>query len=443
MKIARWASRKLKVAWRGRFAFPSADEEQPLRAEMFGLDQLERYAKALAATHEVGHKPGPDRLLPRLAENEQVLHRVYALVADVAEGSRRITPASEWLLDNFYLIEEQIRTAKRHLPRGYSRELPRLINPSRAGFPRVYDLALELISHVDGSVGEETLRGFIAAYQSVTTLTLGELWAIPIMLRLALIENLRRVAASLASETSDRNEADFWADQIVATAESDSSSIIITVADMARANPPMTGAFVAEFARRLRGRNPSLAVPLTWIEQRLSDLGLTLERLVRSDGQKQAADQVSIGNSIGSLRFIGSKDWREFVEAASAVEKMLRDDPANVYATMDFMTRDRYRHVVEGIARHGSLSEPEVARMAIELARGGETASAATGGRPTRESHVGYCLIDRGLPRLERAAGVRFSIGNLARKTGRRAPLLLYLGSMSLITGMVTWGGLI
>ena len=273
------------------------------------------------------------------------------LLTAAVTANRRITPAGEWLLDNFYLIEEQIRTAKRHLPQGYSRELPRLADGPSAGLPRVYDIALETISHGDGRVDAESLSRFVAAYQTVTPLKLGELWAIPIMLRLALIENLRRVAARIAAGSVDRDLADSWADQMMEMAEQDPKSLILVIADMARSNPPMTTPVRAELARRLQGQSPALALPLTWIEQRLSESGLTIEQLVQSGNQQQAADQVSISNSIGSLRFLGAMDWREFVEAMSVVEQKLREDPGGVYGAMDFATRDRYRHAVEKIAK--------------------------------------------------------------------------------------------
>ena len=204
------------------------------------------------------------------------------------------------------------------MPKGYSRELPRLLNGPSAGLPRVYDIALEIISHGDGRVDPENLSSFVAAYQTVTVLKLGELWAIPIMLRLALIENLRRVGARIAADRTDRNRADYWADQMTEIAEKDPKSLILVIADMARSNPPLVSSFVAEFARRLQGQSPALALPLTWIEQRLSESGLTIEQLVQSENQQQAADQVSISNSIGSLRFLGAMDWREFVETMSA-----------------------------------------------------------------------------------------------------------------------------
>jgi hypothetical protein len=215
-------------------------------------------------------------------------------------------PAGEWLLDNFYFIEEQIRTAKRHLPKGYSRDLPRLLNGPSAGLPRVYDIALETISHGDGRVDPESLSSFIAAYQAVTTLKLGELWAIPIMLRLALIENLRRIAARIAADKVNRSRAYYWADQMTEVAAKDPKSLILSISDMARSDPPMASSFVAELTRRLQGQGPALALPLTWIEQRLSELGQTIEQLVRSENQQQASDQVSMSNSIGSLRSLGA-----------------------------------------------------------------------------------------------------------------------------------------
>ena len=382
-----------------------AGDEPPLRSELFSSDQMEQHGKTLAASHRVEVRRAPDQLLPRLAENEGVLIGACNLLTAAVKANRRIAPAGEWLLDNFYLIEEQIRTARRHLPKGYSRGLPRLLNGPSAGLPRVYDIALETISHGDGRVDPESLSSFVAAYQTVTALTLGELWAIPIMLRLALIENLRRVGARIAADRTDRNRADYWADQMTEIAEKDPKSLILVIADMARSSPPMVSTFVAEFARRLQGQGPALALPLTWIEQRLSESGLTIEQLVRSENQQQAAEQVSISNSIGSLRFLGAMDWREFVETMSVVEQTLREDPGGVYGKMDFATRDRYRHVVEKIAKSSRLSEGEVARRAIQLTHEG----AAKKGGDDRAAHVGFYLIDKGLPQLERTAEVRLS----------------------------------
>ncbi len=416
----------------GRVVMPAHDES-PLRSDLFSADQMEQHGKVLAATHQLRSGRARDRLLARLAENEELLLEVHKLLTLDVKADRRITPAGEWLLDNFYVIEEQIRTAGRHLPKGYSRELPILARGASARLPRVYDLALEIIAHGDGRVDPENLRRFVTAYQSVTALTLGELWAIPIMLRLTLIENLRRMAARIAGHRLDRNRAEAWADKMTAVAAQEPQSLILAIADMARSNPPMVSSFVAELTRRLHGQGPALALPLTWIEQRLSESGLTSEELVRSENQQQAADQVSISNSIGSLRALGAMDWRGFVEAMSLVERTLAEDPAGIYAAMDFTTRDRYRHVVERMAKASPLSEGEVAGRAVGLAR----EALARTGQSGRTAHVGFYLIDKGLAQLERVVGLRSGVAESLRAVGRKHPLLLYCGGILLLTALL------
>ncbi len=412
------------------------DDELPLRSELFSAEQMERHGKTLAAAHRLTPRRARDPLLPRLAANESVLSGVCKRLTAAVSANDRVTPAGEWLLDNFHLIEEQIGTAKRHLPRGYSRELPRLALGPSTGLPRVYDIALETISHGDGRFDADSLSRFVAAYQSVTKLKLGELWAIPIMLRLALIENLRRVAVRIGTGRAERDLANAWADRMMETAERDPKSLILVIADMARSTPPMESAFVAELARRLQGQSAALALALTWIEQRLAESHLTIEQLVQLANQQQASDQVSISNSIGSLRFLSAIDWREFVETNSAVESILRQDPRGVYATMEFATRDRYRHATERIAKEGRRTEAEVAAQAIQLAR----TSADGKGSTDQAAHVGFYLIGKGLPDLERAAGIKGSLGKVARGIGNRFPLPFYLGGIAAITGVATAG---
>jgi cellobiose phosphorylase len=415
-----------KTLWKTR----PGGEEAPLRSELFSQEQMKQHGKNLAATHTVARGRGTDQLLARLADNKKVLNDTCHLLTTATEDNRRIAPAGEWLLDNFYLIEQQIRTARRHLPRGYSRTLPRLLKGPSADLPRVYDLALETISHGDGRVDPESLNGFVAAYQTVADLSLGELWAIPIMLRLALIENLRRVAAMIAADRVDRNLADSWADRMKEVAEKDPKNLILVIADMARSNPPMVSSFISELARRLQGKGPALALPLTWIEQQLSESGSTIEQLVRIENQRQATDQVSISNSIASLRFLDATDWRDFVETMSVVERTLHEDPHGVYSKMSFATRDHYRHVIEEIARHSDSSEGEVAGKAIELAQ-------ESSREENRAGHVGFYLIGEGRPVLERSVAMRRSISRTLRNIFRySAPL--YLGALLAATALIT-----
>ena len=424
-----------------RFGGDEADDQTPFRAELFSTDQMEQHGKALAGQHSLTKSATADRLLMRLEENEQVLIGTCGLLTATVKAKLRITPAGEWLLDNFYLIEEQIRTARQHFPKGYSRELPLLAQGPSRSLPRVYDLALEAISHSDGRVDSEALERFVAAYQTVTPLSLGELWAIPIMLRLALIENLRRVGARITAARLHVNQAQDWAKQMLEVAETDPKSLILVIADMARSNPPMVSPFVAELVRSLQGHGPSLAMPLTWIEQRLAELSLTIEQLVLAENQRQASDQVSISNTIGSLRFLGAMDWRVFVETMSSVEQVLRQDSGtgkSAYGDMDFATRDDYRHVIDRLAKCSPKSETEIAQAALALAR---HAAEGVGGEPHR-AHVGYYLIDQGLAQLEQAVNVRLPAKERLRRWFGRAPLVLHLGAILLMT-MVFAGGLL
>ncbi len=407
-----------------------------MHAELFSGEQLRQYAVTLAQGHRLARQPGSNRLLARLADNEQTLVDAYDLMTSAAADGQRGSPAGEWLLDNFYLIEAQIRLTRTHLPRTYSRELPRLANGAAAGFPRVYDLALALIAHTDGRVDEENVSHFVTAYQSVTPLTLGELWAVPIMLRLGLIENLRRVSVCIAERRRDLNLADLWADQLLAAVEDGATKVLRVLAELAESEPPTSSAFVEEFYRRLQGQSPALATVESWVQHRLVEQGLTRERLLWADTQTLAADQISIGNSIGSLRFLNAMDWRSFVEAMSIVEQVLGTDPAGVYAEMDFVTRDRYRHVVEALARQSGKSEEEVARIAVGLAMDASRSAglAGAGGAGAREAHVGFYLVDKGQLRLESEVAVPCSLRRSLIRTVRRFSVGWYVGAIVAIT---------
>jgi cellobiose phosphorylase len=405
-------------------------QEEPLRAELFSVEQMAEFAKVLSLRHSLETTRTPDRLLPRLNENEELLLEAYQLLQSEAAKKNPLLPADEWFLDNFHLIEEQIRLNRKHLPKAYSRELPILASGKSQGFPRVYDMALEIVAHGDGRVDAGSLSAFVEAYQISIALKLGELWAIPIMLRLALIENLRRVAARITAGKLDRKLANTWADRMISVAEKDSKNLVLEMADMARSQPPMSSAFVAELTRRLQGQGPALGLPLNWIEQRLSEDGLNIEQQVRLENQRRAEDQVSVANSISSLRFIHAMDWRIFVETLSRVEAILSLDPAAVYDQSDFTTRDRCRHRVEFLARRSAWTEEAVASQVLNLAR----AAAASAGEDQRRTHVGYYLLDRGQASLEQLLKPRLTWAERFFHLLQANPLPVYLGAFGFFT---------
>ncbi|MEW7315021.1 glucoamylase family protein [Buttiauxella gaviniae] len=400
--------------------------ETPIKSELFSAAQMERYGQKLARSHKLSSAKMPYYLLKRLEDNEAIItNNCYLLNAG---DKSSITPAGEWLLDNYYLIEEQIRVVRHHLPKNFGKGLPSLAAPHNC--PRIYDIASEAIAHADGRWDATSLTSYIAAYQQVTPLTLGELWALPGMLRLALIENLRRVSIEVADAQRERNLADTWITRIFECAENTPADLIMVIADMARSRPPLSSAFVAELVRRLQGRGNMLSLPLTWVEQRLAESGVTTDYLIHRFNQQLAASQLSVSNSIAGLRLLSETNWADFAEAMSLVEQTLRQDPSGVYPAMHFTTRDHYRHIIEILARHSHYSEPEIASRILDTTR------AAEAGTP--EHHVGYYLIGDGRPKLERQLAANTSWMVRVRHSFNQTPLLSWLGSLSLLTTAFT-----
>ncbi|ERM80629.1 hypothetical protein P872_12930 [Rhodonellum psychrophilum GCM71 = DSM 17998] len=425
-----------RVYFQGGNAAMIAETKEPFRSELFSMDQIYAHGKVLAKSHKLQVEKPADKLLKRLDENETTLVEARNLLVESIRLGKTITPAAEWLLDNFYLIEEQVVIARDHLPKGYSETLPSLGNGLSSGLPRVYDIVLEIISHSDGRVDVKSLSNFISAYQTVSLLTLGELWAIPIMLRLAVIENLRRIANKIALDMVDHNFADYWADRMIATVKESPGNLVLDLADMARSNPVLVSPFVAGMVRKLQGKGPALALPLTWMEQKLVEMGYSSNELVGKENQKQAANQVSVRNSIGTLRFLGANDWREFVETLSSVEEILRQDVSGTYPFMDFATRDRYRHVVEAIAKYSPFSETEVAQKAVDLAH----ENAISQGIEARMSHVGYFLVDKGLEQTEKICERRYTFTQKFKRFSGKIPMFLYFFSIAALTGIASYG---
>ncbi|MFA6292015.1 MAG: hypothetical protein WC637_09555, partial [Victivallales bacterium] len=337
---------------------------------------------------------------------------------------------AEWLLDNYYVIEEQILLAGQYLPKRYSRQLPRLKTGKHEGYPRVYELAFELVSHTDGRVDVGNLSHFIGVYQSVQHLSLGELWAMPIMLRLSLIENLRRVAHRIALRRLDRDSAIEWSERFLTAAGRDSKGLITELADFVRESPKLSYPFIAELAMRIQGQHLSLGLVINWLERQLAEEGQTIEQILQAESQDQATNQVTIGNSITSLRALGETDWKPFIEAQSATEKELRKDPSGVYGLMDFRTRDSYRHVVEKLARNSMMKEEDIAAETVKLAAKRMYRS----GADPREKHVGYFLVDEGLAELENVILPRFTVRDAVKSLLGGKSLILYLGAVTALS---------
>jgi cyclic beta-1,2-glucan synthetase len=386
------------------------------------IELLEERARTLAARFTVDPKPrrAARALEPRLDANARLLEAAYRTFSGDVRRGEFVTPATEWILDNYHLVAGEIHDVRRNLPRGYYRELPKLATREVAGVARGYALALELVRHSDSRLDRTQLVRFLGSFQAVAPLTIGELWAWPSLLRLALIENLRRLAALILSA----RQARLAADAFVARIDSSGGGALPRLPERVHT------AFVVQVLQRLREYGPRLATVRTALDDHLAAQHRSAEDAIRAEHQEQATAQVSVANAITSLRLCSTLDWAAWFEAVSLVERVLHQDPAGVYPRMDFASRDRYRQSIEELARASAEAQLSVARRAVESAR----EAAVVHGPGDRAAHVGHHLVGRGRAGLEVDVAFHPRPRQRLRRFVYRHATAVYLGSIGLVT---------
>ncbi len=393
----------------------------PIRSEFFGIERLEEHARSLAAAQPVAAKgvQGPG-LSGRLTDNAAFLLSASHIMAPDAGSRRELAPAAEWLIDNYHLVEQQIREIGVDLPPGYYVQLPKLADGPFAGLPRVFGAMWSLVAHTDSRVEPETLRRYLLAYQDVEPLMIGELWAVPITLRIVLIENLRRVAAVIVANSAAREEADILADRLLGVrgrAPAPWSEV-----DASFQPKSLPNGFAVQLAHRLRGRDPKAEPALAWLDNRLTENGLRIEAVVHDELQEQSAFNATIRNIITSLRMAAALDWGEMFETVCPVDGVLAQ--SNAFRDMDFTTRNLYRTAIEQLARRSTLSEIGIARRAASVA-----ADAALRHLPgDRRCDPGYYLLAGGRREFEAAIGFHPSPNAWALRACRALGLVWYGG---------------
>jgi cyclic beta-1,2-glucan synthetase len=422
-----------------------ADDTEPIVAEVFSVERLEQHGESLAAAQAVTPKPRAGRpIRQRVAENGRVLLGAYRTLTEAIKDERSITPAAEWLVDNFHIVEEQLREIRDDLPVDYYRELPKLAEGHLEGYPRVLGLAWAYVAHTDSRFDPDSLSRLVRAYQRVEPLTIGELWAVAISLRILLVENLRRLAEEIVRGRTAREQADELADTLLGLGSDDSGAVAASLLRRSRVDLPTAGK--VQLFQRLRDQDPAVTPALQWLEELLAAEGTTAEETVRLEHQRQASMNVTVRNVITSMRLISWFDWAGFVEEVSLVDATLC--AGSSFGQMDFATRDRYRHAIEDLARGSGRTEVEVANTALAMA-GGRSPDADPGGPPRSDKpprsdeppaearDPGYFLISDGRPALERTLRVRLSRAARFRRAYLRAATPGYLGSLALVAALI------
>jgi len=416
--------------WRDPGGHGLGSDTGPLRGELLSVEHLEERARVLAASYTLARnsRERPRRFLPRLHENARVLRGAYqALAGDVRRGDA-VAPAAEWLLDNFHLIETEILEVRKNLPQRYYLDLPKLAVRDLAGMARVHAMALEFIRHSDARFDLHRLTRFVTAYQMVAPLTLGELWAWPSMLKLCLIENLRRLTDEIMESRDGEGEADLYFGRFEATDAE---------APLPELPAKPSNGFVVQLVRRTRELGARISELRIELERRLQATGSSVDEAVRAEHQRQTMGQASMGNSITSLRLVSTTDWNRAIEKVSLMEQVLQRDPAGVYGQMDFRSRDRYRQAVEELSDPTGEAQLRVALRAVESAR-------QAGGRREEDpaGHIGYHLIGGGRRDFELDVAYRPQLKRRIRRFIFRNNVSLYLGSIFFLTALGVSGAL-
>lgn len=408
--------------WTKRLLEPWADSAS-IRAELYGDEELARHAVSLADVQVVVRNSRPVvPLLKRVELNRRALTTCYeAVVADMAAG-RAVSPAAEWLVDNFHSIEENIRQINKDLPRGYFAQLPKLGPGFLEGHPRIFGIVWGYVAHTDSNLDAERLARYIRAHERRKALTLGELWAVPIQLRIILIENARRLSEQIVEAGRQRTAADHSADLILGLDGSLPLDLERALPERQRTHPDLP--FAVQLLRRLTEQPAEAAI--SWAQAALLGYGLDPEDAIQQEHQAQAQTTLSMHNIFRSLRTITDVNWEDWLESVSLIEAELRSSTG--YAGLDFGTRNLCRTAIERLARGSGQDEIDIARAAI--------ARAATAADELSKD-VGFWLLDDGLTPFEHSLGYRSPVAERWTRALPRAGLAGYLGALLLTTSVL------
>lgn len=399
-------------------SFPAITEE-PIRSNFLPEDRLRTLGVSLAKG-DLADLFGltPFDFQARIRDSAKKILEVYRSTNAAQARGETITPAAQWLLDNNYLVEETIFQVKRDLPRRFYRQLPTLKLSERATVPRALALAWTYVAHSDSSVSATMFKSIVEGFQFIEPLKIGELWALPSLLRFVLIENLRRIAVRVNRTRQMRQIANEVADRVLATDDSaDRQAILANYGAHAQDTT-----FATQLLYRLRDGSQNAGRALEWLEGELEKTGSDAEEIIISEHRTLSGGNVTTGNIIRGLRLINDVDWTVWFEGVSRIDTLLRE--RTDFAALDFFSRDQYRTSIEELARRSDLSEFRVAETAIELAGhaapGDASGTYATPSDPVAKADVGFFLVGPRRQELEKAIGYRPTISVAVKRAFAR-----------------------
>jgi cellobiose phosphorylase len=394
-------------------------------SELMTMEMLREKASKLAISLQQTSTGGVDgrSLIKRLKKSHQMLQVLRRDIADAEYIEQTIPSSAEWLLDNMYVLEGGIEDVKLNMPKKYYKELPKILNGPLTGLPRIYALAIELVKNTGGGLNRENITHFLDSYQSGDhPLTMGELWAFPLMLRLRLIEWVEFLAIHVDNRMREGELASFWGNRLLNAAHHDPKLLPIFLADLSNEQTSFSGHFGEELLDHLFDEEAILPMVRKWLEERFRS---PLDEILHQEHLDETSEQVVFSSAIRSLITLSQLSWPDIFETVNPVDTILREDFTGIYSKMDFTTRNCYRETIEEIARRVNLNEVEIAKITLSFAHEGVKAY---------EQHVGYYLIDAGRQALEQRVGYHPTIFQSINRWIIKNPASVYLGGIALMT---------
>ena len=363
------------------------------KGAVLDIYQLERYLEKLASDQTLKEKS--DRAtypIPRMLDNFEVITEVYNLLNEHIKLKIPIHPAGEWLLDNYYVIEETVKNIEKELTLKKYKNFLGIANGTNYGFARIYVLATEIVSYTDSKIDGKLLTDLLKAYQEKKKLNMEEIWNIGIFLQIAIIENIRNLCEKIYSVQIQKYKVENIIERLVENKSKDELQFnkINEYKSKVKEYGEMKYPFIEYMSYKLRQFGKKAYPFLNILEEQVNKMGIDISEVIKKEHFDIAVKKVSIGNSITSIKNIQRINFIDIFESINQVDDILKQDPAQVYDKMDYKTKIYYRNKIQQISKKTKISEIYIAKKCLELAES----------RSGKKAHIGYYLIDNGYKEL-------------------------------------------
>ena len=356
--------------------------------------QLENHLQKIASNHNLVNKPSKETYpIPQLIENYETIKIVYNLLNEHVKLGITTHPAGEWLLDNFYIIEETVKQIQKELTLKKYMNFLGIANGKYKGFARIYVLAAEIVAYTDNKIEKEDIEDYLASYQEKKTLSMEEIWNIGLFLQISIIENIREICEKIYSSQIQKVKAENIVQKLIENPQDKKENHIYHLKNIKKDMlQDVKYPFIEYMSYILKRYGKKGYRYLKILDEIVEMTGTTVQEVIKKEHFDIAVKKVSIGNSITSIKTIQRINFLEIFEKINGVEEILKQDPADVYSKMDNPTKESYRNIIKEISKKTKISEIYIAKKILQLAEDNK--------QNGKKAHIGYYIIDKGIQKV-------------------------------------------